>query len=405
MPQKQKFPPPVAGGQRQDLFDHALAKRRKVSLDRIEPEHWALAMRKVKPVEDGRVLCNGRLMSMFASNDYLGLGHHAEVRRAAGRAIDQWGTSTSGSRLLNGNLPLHEQLEARLCTLKGTSSVALFQNGYMANLGTLSTVLDAHSSVFVDSLVHTSVIDGCRMAGARLQRFAHQDLDALERQLQQLPTSTAFLVVVDGIYSMDGDFAPLRELLRLTRDYGGRLMVDDAHATGVAGANGGGSAEYFGLAGVDIVTGTLSKAFASVGGYLAADESIVQLVKANSHPFIYSTSPSPAATAAADKAMQIAAREPERRERLWKNADYLRSAFEHLGLDTGASATPIIPVIFPQADTMFRLTQVLDAADIFAAPIIFPACPKNSPRIRFSVTADHTRAELDKVAAILERHL
>lgn len=275
----------------------------------------------------------------------------------------------------------------------------------MANLGTLSVVLGTNDAVFVDSLVHTSVIDGCKISGARLYRFPHHNIEYLENQLNRLPPSTSFLVVVDGIYSMDGDFAPLRELLDITHRHGGHLMVDDAHATGVAGSNGGGSAQHFGVQEADIVTGTLSKAFGSMGGYLATTREIASLVKANAHTFIYSTSPAPAAAAAADKALEIAEREPERRICLWKNTDYLSTELNRMGLNTGSSVTPIIPVIFEDEETMFRLAQALDKADIFAAPVIFPACPKNSPRIRFTVTSNHTIADIDEIIETLDDHL
>jgi 8-amino-7-oxononanoate synthase len=392
---------PPGSNKRKDLFNRAVTNKRQLSLDRIDPGFWSLAMRQVKPMEDGRVLCDGRSMSMFASNDYLSLSNHAEVRSAAVEAIHHWGTSTSGSRLLNGTLPTHEQLEAHLRELERTQAVVLFQNGYMANLGTLSVVLGANDAVFVDSLVHSSVIDGCKMSGARLYRFPHQNVERFEEKLNRLHPSISFLVVVDGIYSMDGDFAPLAELLDITHKYGGKLMVDDAHATGVAGPKGGGSAEHLGLQEADIVTGTLSKAFGSMGGYLATNETFARLVKANAHPFIYSTSPSPAAAAAADKALEIAGREPERRMRLWKNTKYLRTELNRLGLNTGSSVTPIIPVIFEDEETMLRLAQALDKADIFVAPVIFPACPKNSPRLRFTVTSSHTIADIDEIIETL----
>jgi len=389
--------------ERRDLFNLAITRKRQLSLDRIAPEFWSLAMRQVQPLEDGRTLCDGRSMSMFASNDYLGLGNHPEVRTAAVEAIHNWGTSSSGSRLLNGTLPIHEQLEERLRALKRAQSVVLFQNGYMANLGTLSAVLGPGDAVFVDSLVHASVIDGCKMAGASLHRFPHQNVEILEQQLTKLGASTSFLVVVDGIYSMDGDFSPLQELLDVTHRFGGRLMVDDAHATGVAGINGAGSAEHFGIPEADIVTGTLSKAFGSLGGYVATSEAIAKLIKANAHPFIYSTSPAPATAAGADKALEIAEREPDRRKRLWENTDHLRTVLIRLGLNTGSSVTPIVPVIFNEEHTMFRLALALDKANIFVAPIIFPACPKNSPRLRFTVTSNHSTADIDEVANTLKQ--
>lgn len=320
------------------------------------------------------------------------------------RAIDRWGNSTSGSRLLNGTNELHLELEQALKEFKQVEAVVVFQSGYMANLGALSALLSKNDVAIIDKLVHASVIDGCKLAGAQVRMFKHQDFNGLEHILREVDPNVGKLIIVDGIYSMDGDFVNLPRLTEIARRYGARVMVDDAHATGVAGPQGRGTANHFDQAEPDIVTGTLSKAFGCFGGFVAARHEVIEFIKYNSRAFIFSTSLCPSVTAALLQAINIARAEPERRENLWACTHYLLDGLKSLGFDTGVSQTPIIPIILDDESKMFEMVQGLDDDGIFASPVIYPACPRNAPRVRISLSADHTLAEMDRLLDSLSRH-
>ena len=386
-----------------DLFAKAvLAKHHPVN--RIRPEHLALTMRKLDAVSEREVVHGGRRMLMLSSNNYLGLASDPRLSEAGIEAIRIWGNSTSGSRILNGTNELHEELERRLSAFKQVESVVAFQSGYMANLGVISALAGKDDVVIVDKLVHASIIDGCTLARTQVRTFKHQDLESLEKVLESVGYRTSKLVVVDGVYSMDGDFAKLPQIVALAHRYGARVMVDDAHSTGVAGPNGRGTAEYFGIAEPDIVTGTLSKAFGCIGGFVGAKREVMEYIKYNSRAFIYSTSISPAVTASLIKAIDIVESEPEKRSNLWACTHRLLDGLKALGFDTGPSETPIVPVILDNVETMFELVALLDGDDIFASPVLYPACPKNKPRVRISLSSEHTLADMDRVLESMARH-
>ncbi len=374
------------------------------SLDRIDPVYWRLGERKVDAMGAGKVVCDGREMMMLASNNYLGLAGDARLMRSGMEAIKSWGNSTSGSRLLNGTNQLHLKLEERLRAFKRLESVVVFQSGYMGNLGVLSSIVSKDDVVIIDKLVHASIIDGCKLAGASVRVFKHQNMESLEKVLKRIAPTIKKLVVVDGIYSMDGDFAKLPELTELAHRYGALVMVDDAHATGVAGPHGRGTADHFGSVEPDIVTGTLSKAFGCFGGFVGSTKQVTDFVKYNSHSFIYSTSLCPSVTASLLTALDIVEKEPERRENLWACTRYLLHGLNQLGYNTGLSETPIIPIILDDENTMFNLVARLDSDDIFVSPVIYPACPRKAPRVRLSLTAEHIIADMDRVLGSLERH-
>lgn len=380
------------------------ALKRGSSLDRVDPAYWHLGMRKVDAMGAGKVVCDGREMMMLASNNYLGLAGDERLMQSGMEAIKSWGNSTSGSRLLNGTNQLHVQLEEHLRAFKRIESVVVFQSGYMGNLGVLSSVVSKDDVVVIDKLVHASIIDGCKLAGASVRVFRHQDMESLEKVLKSIPPTVKKLVVVDGIYSMDGDFAKLPELTELAHRYGALFMVDDAHATGVAGPHGRGTADHFGGDEPDIVTGTLSKAFGCFGGFVGSTKEVTDFVKFNSHSFIYSTSLCPSVTASLITALKIVEQEPGRRENLWACTRYLLQCLKQLGYNTGVSETPIIPIILDDENTMFNLVARLDSDDIFASPVIYPACPRKAPRVRLSLTAEHTIEDMDRVLGSLERH-
>lgn len=387
-----------------DIFTKTRAAKKRESLDRVKPEHLALGMRKIDAMGHGTVFSNGQEMLMLAANNYLGLAADPRLAEAGSAAIRQWGNSTSGSRILNGTNELHIRLEQSLADFKQVESALIFQSGYMANLGVLSALLSKDDVVIVDKLVHASVIDGCTLAGAKLRTFKHQDLESLEKVLQSIDSSVNKLVVVDGIYSMDGDYAKLPGLINLSHRYNARVMVDDAHATGVGGQNGRGTADHFGIEEPDIVTGTLSKAFGCIGGFVGATKQVTDFITWNSRAFIYSTSLCPSVTAALLTAVEIVKTEPQRRENLWVCTNYLLKNLKQLGFNTGTSETPIIPIILDDENTMFELVAALDANGIFVSPVIYPACPRKEPRVRISLSSDLKIADMDRVLYALMRH-
>jgi 8-amino-7-oxononanoate synthase len=387
-----------------DLFKKARETNKRSSLERFKPEHIALGMRKVDSLGPGVVYNGGRKMLMLSSNNYLGLSGHPKVLECGARAVMDWGTSTSGSRLLNGTNELHLELEAMLAKFKKVESVAVFSSGYMANLGVVSALVSRDDVVILDKLAHASIIDGCQLAGAVVRTFKHQDMNSLEHVLQSIPDGKAKLVVVDGVYSMDGDFAVLPDIVRVAHQYGARVLVDDAHGTGVAGPTGRGTAEHFGMEEPDIITGTLSKALGCIGGFVAARAEVINYIKCTARSFIFSTSLSPSATASLLTAMCVMQSEPERRENLWKCTNHLHSGLKQLGFNTGNSETPIIPVILNDETLMFEMVAALDRDGIFASPVAYPAVPKNKPRVRISLMSDHCIDDMDRLLESLERN-
>jgi 8-amino-7-oxononanoate synthase len=387
-----------------DLFAKAFFAKKSTSLNRMKPEFLALVMRKLDAVSEREVVHDGRRMLMLSSNNYLGLASDSRLSDAGIQAIQEWGNSTSGSRLLNGTNELHEELERKLAWFKQVESVVAFQSGYMANLGAISALLSKDDVAIVDKLVHASILDGCTLAKAQVRSFRHQDMASLERVLKDVGYKACKLIVVDGIYSMDGDFAKLPEIMALARRYGARVMVDDAHATGVAGLNGRGTADHFGIDEPDIITGTLSKAFGCIGGFVGAKKDIMDFIKYNSRAFIYSTSISPSVTASLIKAVRIIEDEPEKRTQLWACTHHLLKGLKALGFDTGVSETPIIPIVLSDHETMFELVARMDSDNIFASPVVYPACPRDKPRVRISLSSEHTIADMDRVLESVARH-
>lgn len=398
--------PPLLGGNTRfnDLLTKAYEKKRGISLNRMPERYVAMAMRRVDSLDTGYTSCAGRSMLMLASNNYLGLAADERVTGAGLTALREWGNSTSGSRLLNGTNHMHIELERKLAEFKGTEASAVFPSGYMANLGVLSALLNEGDYVVMDKLAHASIIDGIKLTGAVLRTFKHQDMESLEKVLNSIPDGSSVLIAIDGIYSMDGDFAKLPEIVAMAKKFGAKIMIDDAHSTGVAGPNGRGTADHFAMEEVDIVTGTLSKALGCIGGFVAGKKDMVEFIKYNARSFIYSTSLSPSTTASLITAVDIATEESFRRANLWKVTNYLREGLQAQGYNTGPSESPIIPVIMEDDAKMFEMVIGLDQDDIFASPVIYPACPKKEPRVRISLNAEHSIADMDKVLDSFERH-
>lgn len=343
---------------------------------------------------------DGRRLIMAGSNNYLGLTQHPEVLAAAHDAIDRYGSSCSGSRFLNGTLELHQELERRLAIFLRRDAALCFSTGFQTNLGVLSCLCGKGDAVFTDRENHASILDGCRLGFADIRKFRHNDLADLEQQLETGARDSArgLLVAIDGVYSMMGDFADLRGICALAKHYGARVLVDEAHAVGVLGPKGRGSAEHLGVEdNVDLIVGTFSKSFASLGGFVAGDEQVIHYIKHHARSLIFSAAIHPAAAAAALAALDLMERDASLREQVQHNASYVRSALQRLGFDVGTSQTPILPILVRDQDRMFALWKALFDGGVFTNPVTSPGVPPGMELIRTSYMATHTRTQLDQV--------
>ena len=351
-----------------------------------------------KPIsesEDTVVMIEGKKRIMLGSNNYLGLTHHPKVLEAAARALTRYGSGCTGSRFLNGTLDLHGQLEDAIAQFLGKESCLVFSTGYNANLGLISALVTRGEVVFLDKLDHASIVDGAKMSFGESERFNHGDLANLERKMERNAGKGA-LIVVDGVYSMEGDIADLPGLLRVGRKYGAALAVDDAHALGVIGPNGDGTAAHWGVVDeVDVIAGTFSKSLASIGGFVAASEQIVDFIRHHARPLIFTASLPPANTAGVLAALQVLQDEPERRTQLWANTRRLHEGFRSLGFEIGPTETPIVPVLIGPMDKTFVMWRRLFDAGVFTNPVMPPAVPPSQCRLRTSVMATHTFEQID----------
>jgi 8-amino-7-oxononanoate synthase len=355
-----------------------------------------------QPIEesyDTEVVIRGERKIMVGSNNYLGLTHHPYVLERAKAALERYGTGCTGSRFLNGTLDMHEELEVRLAKFMGQESALVFSTGYQTNLGIIATLAGRGSVIIQDKLNHASLVDAGMLAGGEMVRYPHGDLRALRRMLDRYGDAPGgVLIVTDGVFSMEGNIADLPGIASLAREYGARLMVDDAHSVGVLGDHGGGTAQHFGLESeVDLVMATFSKSFASIGGAAAASEEVIHYLKHHARSLIFSASMPPSAVATVLACLDVMEREPERRYKLWENAIYLREGLKTLGFDTVTSETPIIPVVTGDMDRTFHFWRALFDAGVFTNPVLPPAVPESSCRLRTSVMATHTRDQLDRV--------
>ena len=345
----------------------------------------------------------GKKMIMLGSNNYLGLTSHPKVKEAAIEAIRKYGSGCAGSRFLNGTLDIHVKLEEKLAKFFRKDAALTFSTGYQTNLGIISSLAGKDDVVVIDKLDHASIIDACRLSFAEIKKFKHNDMNSLDFVLRE-SGDRGKLVVVDGVYSMEGDIAPLPDIVRVCKKYGARLMVDDAHGVGVLGKTGRGTAEHFGLEkDVDIIMGTYSKSLASIGGFVAADEDVIHYMKHHSRPLIFSASPPPASVASVIAALDIIDQEPDRRERLWHNTNKMMKAFKQMGFNTGAAETPIIPLMMGEMERAFMMWKVLNEDGVFVNPVVPPAVPQGRCMIRTSYMATHTDEMLDRVLGIVEQ--
>jgi glycine C-acetyltransferase len=331
----------------------------------------------------------------LSSNNYLGLTTHPKLRERAIEATRQYGVGSGSVRTIAGTMALHVELESRLAAFKKTEAAVVFQSGFVANAGTVAAVLSSDDVIVSDELNHASIIDGCRLSRATIKVFPHKDVDAARRVLLSLPAGQRKLLVSDGVFSMDGDLGALPDLCSLADEFGCIMMVDDAHASGVFGRNGRGTVDHFDLHGrVDVQVGTLSKAMGVLGGYVAGRRSLIEFLHHRARPFLFSTSHPPAIAAACLAAIDVLMEEPNIIDDLWENTRYFKSGLQSLGFDTGASESPITPVIVGDAALASRLSERLFAQGVFAQAIAFPTVPRGKARVRTIVTATHSRGEL-----------
>ncbi|MCK4358081.1 MAG: aminotransferase class I/II-fold pyridoxal phosphate-dependent enzyme [Candidatus Cloacimonetes bacterium] len=351
--------------------------------------------RVISSEQDTEVIVNGKKTLMLGSNSYLGLTNHPKVKEASINAIKKYGTGCAGSRFLNGTLDIHIELEEKLAELVSKDSALAYSTGFQANLGVLATIVVRGEYLITDKLDHASIIDGCRLSYGKMLRFNHNDMNDLERVLKNVK-DTPKLIIIDGVFSMEGDIAKLPEICKLAEKYNAQVMSDDAHALGVIGKNGSGTSDHFGLTDkVDIIMGTFSKSLASIGGFIAGNELLMHYLKHFSRPLIFSASLPPASAASVIAAIEIMKSEPERIEKLWKNTRKMQKGFKEMGYDIGTSETPIIPLHVGDMMTAFKMWKMLADEGIFINPVIPPAVPPNDCLIRTSFMSTHTDKQLD----------
>jgi len=345
----------------------------------------------------------GKRVVMTGSNNYLGLGAHPKVKEAAVEAIRRFGTTCSGSRYLNGTLTLHVELDEKMAEFVGKEAALCMTTGFLTNQGTIAPLVGRSEFVYCDRENHASIFEGCRLAYGTLRKFRHNDAEHLDELLGQDPPEAGKLIVVDGVFSMSGDVAPLPEVVRIAKKHRAAVMVDDAHGIGVMGETGRGTAEHFGLSGeVDLIMGTFSKALASIGGFIAGESDVIGYVKHNSRALMFSASMSPPACAAVLAALEIVKQEPERLQRLRDNADKMREGFKAMGYRIRENPTPIVPVFIGEEKKTFWFCKALLEAGVYATPIISPAVPPDQTLIRTSYMATHTDEQLDRVLEVFE---
>ncbi|MFN7917422.1 MAG: glycine C-acetyltransferase [Vicinamibacterales bacterium] len=364
-------------------------------LDSLKAQGLYRRLRVLEDEQRAKTTFDHTAVVNLSSNNYLGLTTHPRLREAAITAIERYGVGSGSVRTIAGTMSIHMELEERLASFKKTEAAVVFQSGFTANAGTVSSVLTKDDVVISDELNHASIIDGCRLSRATIKVFPHKDVDAARTVLQALPASQRKLLITDGVFSMDGDLGPLPALCDLAEEFGCIMMVDDAHASGVFGANGRGTVDHFGMHGrVDIQVGTLSKAIGALGGYVAGNRAFVEFLYHRARPFLFSTSHPPSVAATCIAALDLLLEEPQIIDRLWENTRFFKAGLQALGFNTGLSESPITPVIVGDGALAMTLSDRLFKAGVFAQGIAFPTVARDKARVRTIVTATHTRDEL-----------
>ncbi len=352
--------------------------------------------RPLESAQDTEVLIGGKKLIMMGSNSYLGLTTDQRVKDAAINAVKKYGSGCAGSRFLNGTLDIHVKLEEKLADFMQKEASLIFSTGFQTNLGVISTIVGKGDYVIIDRLDHASIIEGCRLCFGQIRKYRHNDMDDLKRILEAIPSDAPKLIIVDGVFSMEGDLADLPGIVDLAERYNTRVFVDDAHGIGVMGEHGRGTAEHFGLQDkVDLIMGTFSKTFSSLGGFVAGKASVIHFIKHLSREVIFSASIPPSNVASVDKALDIIIEEPQRRKRLWDITHKMKRGLDDMGFDTGSSVTPIIPIFVRSNEGVFKMTLMLHEMGVFVNPVISPAVPPEHALIRTSFMATHTDEEID----------
>jgi glycine C-acetyltransferase len=364
-------------------------------LQALKDQNLYRRLRILEDEQKARTTFDSRSVVNLSSNNYLGLTTHPKLRQRALQALEQFGVGSGSVRTIAGTMAIHMELERRLAAFKKVEAVVVFQSGFAANAGTVAAILTKDDVVVSDELNHASIIDGCRLSRATIKVFPHKDADAARRVIRDLPAGQRKLLITDGVFSMDGDVGPLPALCDLAEETGCIMMVDDAHASGVFGANGRGTVDHFAMHGrVDVQVGTLSKAFGALGGYVAGSRDLIEFLYHRARPFLFSTSHPPAVAAACIAALDVLMEEPEIVERLWDNTRFFKAGLQQLGFDTGASESPITPVIAGDGAKAMKLSDRLFEEGVFAQGIAYPTVARDKARVRTIVTATHTRADL-----------
>ena len=352
--------------------------------------------RAIESEQEPEVIINGRKVLMFGSNCYTGLVSDPRIKEAAIEAIKKYGTGCAGSPFLNGTLDLHKQLERRIAEYIGKEDVMIYSTGFEVNLGVVSCLTGREDYVIYDEQDHASIIEGRRLSFSTCLKYKHNDMESLEKQLQRCEPDRVKLIVTDGVFSMEGDVANLPEIVRLAKKYNASIMVDEAHGIGVFGRGGRGTCDHFGVTDdVDLVMGTFSKSFASLGGFIATDKEITNFLRHHSRSYIFTASITPASTAAALKALDIMEQEPERQEHLWKLTDFALDGFRNMGCEIGHTSTPIIPLFIRDDFKTFKITRELFDEGLFVNPVVTPAVAPQDTLIRFSLMATHTKEQVE----------
>jgi 8-amino-7-oxononanoate synthase len=384
-----------------DIFDKCLAFTRA---DELKAADLYPYFTPIQEAVGNRITVHGRPMIMVGSNNYLGLADHPKAKAAAREAVDRYGVGTCGSRFLTGTIDLHEKLEERLAKFMNREAALTFSTGYQTNLGIISAIAGKGDHIIIDRMVHASIIDACRLSFATVHKYKHNSMKDLERILASLDPGAGKLIVVDGVFSMEGDIADLPGIVPLARKFGARILVDDAHGIGVLGANGRGTAEHFGLEkDIDLVIGTFSKTFASIGGVVVGDAKIISFIKHHARSLIFSAAATPGAVASVLAILDMLETQPELRTRLWAVTERMRTGYKAMGYDTGPSQTPIIPILIHDDEKCFMLWRLLREEGIFTTPVIYPAVTHGHALIRTSYGAGHTDEELDTILAAFEK--
>jgi 8-amino-7-oxononanoate synthase len=365
-------------------------------VDYLKKNDIYLFYRELDSAQDVEMTEHGRKILMFGSNSYLGLTNHPRVKAAAIKAVEKYGTGVSGSRLLNGNLGIHRELEERLADYLGKEDSVVFSTGFQANLGAIPPIIDRNGCLFMDKLSHASIIESATLSLGKKYKFEHNNVESLEKLLRNCPGNAIKLIVTEGIFSMDGDISNLPPIVEAAEKHNALVMVDDAHAIGVIGKNGSGSSSYFNLTDrVHIITGTFSKSLAALGGFVAADKDIINLIKHSSRALMFSAGLQPSSVAAVLEALDIIEEQPELIEKLWENTHYSIKLIRDMGFDVGKAETPIIPLYIRDDYKTYMITRRLHDDGIFLNPVVSPATSADSSLIRFSIMSNHTKAQID----------